>query len=446
MPGQQRRAHARRRPAAHHRARAAQRLGRGGRGARRRHGPHPRDGLEARASTPTRCRGTSRPRREQRLLTDRYHPLHDKTLGRDLLPGLDLQGGLGDLGARGSARHARRASTKCHGSFEIGAPPLQLHEDARRGQPLRRHRAELQRLLLRAGRAPRHDGPAGQVRRRPGPRRAHGPRPQRRGRRLPAHGGVVPRAEAPEPQGRGLPDRAGAQRRHRPGLDARDAAADGALYAAIANGGKLWLPQIVDRVEAPDGQVLEEFAAARAPRDLPVSPETPGVRAPGARGRRQRAARARPSRSARRRSGGRGQDGHGAGARAPHRGEPAATRQGDHAWFVGFAPAGRPRIALAVLVEHGGHGGEVAAPMAMEIVDNYFETVAPADGRRRTSGCRAAHNTHLRRRRRGRRARRAGGRPRRSPPRPGGRPAEGRHDGLGARSPGASCASGSTGR
>src|SRR4029453_16275613 len=32
---------------------------------------------------------------------------------------------------------------------------------------------------------------------------------------------------------------------------------------------------------------------------------------------------------------------------------------GTHAWFVGFAPAGRPRIAFAVLVEHGGHGGDV---------------------------------------------------------------------------------------
>ena len=32
-----------------------------------------------------------------------------------------------------------------------------------------------------------------------------------------------------------------------------------------------------------------------------------------------------------------------------------------------------------MLVEHGGHGGDVAAPLAMEIIDNYFETVAPAD-------------------------------------------------------------------
>jgi penicillin-binding protein 2 len=50
-----------------------------------------------------------------------------------------------------------------------------------------------------------------------------------------------------------------------------------------------------------------------------------------------------------------------------------------HAWFVGFAPAGRPRIAFAVLVEHGGHGGDVAAPVAMEIVHNYFDTIAPGD-------------------------------------------------------------------
>ena len=39
-----------------------------------------------------------------------------------------------------------------------------------------------------------------------------------------------------------------------------------------------------------------------------------------------------------------------------------------HAWFAGFAPADRPRIALAVIVEHGGHGGTVAGPIVREIV------------------------------------------------------------------------------
>jgi membrane peptidoglycan carboxypeptidase len=64
--------------------------------------------------------------------------------------------------------------------------------------------------------------------------------------------------------------------------------------------------------------------------------------------------------------------------RNPRHGEAiSAYDQNDHAWFVGFAPAGNPKIAFAVLIEHGGHGGEVAAPAAMEIVKGYFDTVAP---------------------------------------------------------------------
>ena len=44
----------------------------------------------------------------------------------------------------------------------------------------------------------------------------------------------------------------------------------------------------------------------------------------------------------------------------------------DHAWFAGYAPASEPKIALVVLVEHGGSGGKVAAPVAKKIVDGYF--------------------------------------------------------------------------
>jgi len=42
-----------------------------------------------------------------------------------------------------------------------------------------------------------------------------------------------------------------------------------------------------------------------------------------------------------------------------------------HSWFTGFAPydgAGK-RLAFAVLVEHGGYGGRVAAPAARELVE-----------------------------------------------------------------------------
>ena len=45
----------------------------------------------------------------------------------------------------------------------------------------------------------------------------------------------------------------------------------------------------------------------------------------------------------------------------------------DHAWFVGYAPAEKPQLAVAVLVEHGGHGGAAAAPVARKIIEEYFK-------------------------------------------------------------------------
>ncbi len=47
-------------------------------------------------------------------------------------------------------------------------------------------------------------------------------------------------------------------------------------------------------------------------------------------------------------------------------------RNRDHAWFIAFAPADQPKIALAVLVENGGHGGTTAAPIARKVLDYYL--------------------------------------------------------------------------
>lgn len=44
----------------------------------------------------------------------------------------------------------------------------------------------------------------------------------------------------------------------------------------------------------------------------------------------------------------------------------------DHAWFIVFAPADKPRIAMAVLAENGGHGGTTAAPIARKVLDYYL--------------------------------------------------------------------------
>jgi len=45
----------------------------------------------------------------------------------------------------------------------------------------------------------------------------------------------------------------------------------------------------------------------------------------------------------------------------------------DHAWFLGFAPYRNPEIVVAVLVEHGGHGGEAAAPIAHAVLQTYYK-------------------------------------------------------------------------
>jgi len=56
-----------------------------------------------------------------------------------------------------------------------------------------------------------------------------------------------------------------------------------------------------------------------------------------------------------------------------------AERLRDHAWFIAFAPAETPRIAVCVLVEMGGFGASAAAPIARRVMDAYLlEGQAPA--------------------------------------------------------------------
>jgi penicillin-binding protein 2 len=50
----------------------------------------------------------------------------------------------------------------------------------------------------------------------------------------------------------------------------------------------------------------------------------------------------------------------------------------DHAWFAGFAPSENPQIAFVVLLEHGGSGGKHAGPVGRQIVEAYFKDRLPA--------------------------------------------------------------------
>jgi penicillin-binding protein 2 len=54
-----------------------------------------------------------------------------------------------------------------------------------------------------------------------------------------------------------------------------------------------------------------------------------------------------------------------------------AERHRDHALFIAYAPADAPTIALAVLVENGGHGGSTAAPIARAVFDFYLLAKEP---------------------------------------------------------------------
>jgi len=49
----------------------------------------------------------------------------------------------------------------------------------------------------------------------------------------------------------------------------------------------------------------------------------------------------------------------------------------DHAWFVACAPMDRPQIAVAVLAEHSGHGGSIAAPIAKQVLEAFFHPDQP---------------------------------------------------------------------
>ena len=47
----------------------------------------------------------------------------------------------------------------------------------------------------------------------------------------------------------------------------------------------------------------------------------------------------------------------------------------DHAWFAAFAPFNDPEIAIAVMIEHGGHGGSTAAPIARQAIEFYLDKI-----------------------------------------------------------------------
>jgi penicillin-binding protein 2 len=137
------------------------------------------------------------------------------------------------------------------------------------------------------------------------------------------------------------------------------------MTAMIANGGKRIKPHIVDRIEDPEGSVV--FMADADPVKVPRI-DMSQLRFL------QRSMRAVVAGET------------GTGRAAAISGTAICGKTGtaqnphgrDHALFVAYAPADDPEIALAIVLEHAGHGGAMAAPLARKIFSAYFNPVPVA--------------------------------------------------------------------
>jgi penicillin-binding protein 2 len=152
------------------------------------------------------------------------------------------------------------------------------------------------------------------------------------------------------------------------------------MTAALANGGLIYRPQFIEMIQDMDGEILAQFQPELEGKTLGDEKSLKLIR------------EALVSAV---------NDRHGTGARARLHDVVVAGKTGtaqvvrlekfqsheegevpyqhrDHAWFTAFAPAENPEIAVTVLVEHGGGGGSVAAPIAKVVLERYFQTRPPS--------------------------------------------------------------------
>ncbi len=147
-------------------------------------------------------------------------------------------------------------------------------------------------------------------------------------------------------------------------------------YAAIANGGTLYVPMLVERVTGPDGTVVEAFEP-RVRRRVHVDPEHLAMVIDGLYGAVNDAGGTAYDARV---EGGVSVAGKTGTAQVSHRARPDEDPQRAwyynraHAWFAGFAPAEDPEVAIVVLVEHGGAGGRQAAPIAINVLQEYLQS------------------------------------------------------------------------
>jgi penicillin-binding protein 2 len=149
-------------------------------------------------------------------------------------------------------------------------------------------------------------------------------------------------------------------------------------YAALANGGTVYVPQLIDRVTRADGGTVIQYDA-QVKQQVSTPPEISDLWKRG-------------MWKAVNELGGTGWE-HATSdivsimaktgtaqvrAKRPKKDEPVVKgwHPGtDHAWFAGWAPAESPEVAIVVLIEHGGSGGKVAGPVAKAILEGWWTKV-----------------------------------------------------------------------
>tara|TARA_B110000467_G_scaffold15627_1_gene13557 strand:- start:1754 stop:2254 length:501 start_codon:yes stop_codon:yes gene_type:complete len=152
------------------------------------------------------------------------------------------------------------------------------------------------------------------------------------------------------------------------------------MISAIASNGFLVRPYIVKRIEDSNGKLIQGFHP-KVRRNIGIDPAILKILKEGLRGVVH--------------------DAHGTGHRARLKNITVSGKTGtaqvigmkdsdeinpedeipyqyrDHAWFVAFAPYEKPEVSVSVIIEHGGHGGEVAAPIARQVLETYFTYYPP---------------------------------------------------------------------
>jgi len=152
------------------------------------------------------------------------------------------------------------------------------------------------------------------------------------------------------------------------------------MMVTVANGGVSLKPYLVKKIIDPDGKVIQEFHT-KVERKLDIQPEHLELVREALLG------VVNEARGTARRARIKGIKVSGKTGTAQvvklkvtediKKGEKIPYQFRDHAWFVAFAPYEKPEIAVSVLVEHGGHGGASAAPVAKKVMEAYFKYYPP---------------------------------------------------------------------